>query len=88
MRDEILGVGRGDPVRRGLFNVVDGGSLVVCSGAIVLWSASLHARGLHGGPLKQPVRRLKTSRRRSCSYDLTGNVGGVFPECGRAIARG
>jgi hypothetical protein len=28
------------------------------------------------------------SRCHSCSYDLTGNVGGVCPECGTAIVKG
>ena len=40
------------------------------------------------------VRALRRRRRRraheclACGYDLTGNVSGVCPECGRAIVRG
>jgi hypothetical protein len=36
-----------------------------------------------------PIRRWRHGRRgccRKCGYDLTGNVSGVCPECGRAVA--
>jgi hypothetical protein len=40
--------------------------------------------------LLPPVRRASTDAPRcdACGYDLTGNVSGVCPECGRATPRG
>jgi hypothetical protein len=33
------------------------------------------------------IRRRREGRCLSCGYDLTGNVSGVCPECGTAIAK-
>lgn len=42
--------------------------------------------GLMGVPDEQVVRRMSVHICRVCGYNLTGNVSGVCPECGTAIA--
>jgi hypothetical protein len=47
-------------------------------GAAIGWLASLFSRrGEEPGP-----------RCRKCSYNLTGNVSGIWPECGKSVTEG
>jgi hypothetical protein len=48
---------------------------------LILPCLSLHMRYLK-------LRKLRPRSCRTCSYDLTGNVSGVCPECGTAVAEG
>ena len=70
--------------------------LGVCAGAVVLivvalviWRVYFPRRcpWCRQWQSAQAVKRWKRGRCVTCGYDLTGNVSGVCPECGTAIAR-
>lgn len=59
------------------------GMRIPCWGAVVLFAA-YPTIGLLRGPLRRRRRR-RGHLCQKCGYNLTGNVSGVCPECGRSL---
>lgn len=58
-------------------------------GGLVIFAATLIAYALTAGMIRRFERRLRDAGRcMGCGYDLTGNVSGRCPECGRATSPG
>jgi hypothetical protein len=54
---------------------------------VPLWAIGL-AAAFFGLASLVPRRRPESCQCPTCGYDLTGNVSGVCPECGRVVVRG
>jgi hypothetical protein len=66
--------------------VIAGGGPGACAGFILL-PAYCAGAALLGAALRRLIRRkpFEPGQCEGCGYDLTGNVSGVCPECGRIL---
>jgi hypothetical protein len=74
--------GSGDPPRPGL---IAGGGFEMSLWSILILTSVLPTMWLIR--FSRATRRMASGRCQRCGYNLTGNVSGVCPECGTAIAR-